>query len=67
MVADGSGTYDVTGVTQTAVIGGGPEGFVYVPLGSALFANQSMLVSEYGNGSVAAYQIDANGDPIVSS
>ena len=61
--ADGSGTYDLTGATQVATLGGGPEGFAYVPLGSPLFGSQSMLVSEYSAGNVAAYTIDANGNP----
>jgi hypothetical protein len=53
-------------VTQTATLTGSPEGFVYVPLGSSLFGD-SLLVSEYGAGNVATYDVDANGDPIVSS
>ncbi|GJQ29036.1 MAG: hypothetical protein HBSAPP03_09200 [Phycisphaerae bacterium] len=64
---DGFGTFDVLSVTQTATIVGGPEGFVYVPLGSPLFAGECMLVSEYSAGNVAAYDVDANGDPIVGS
>ena len=61
--ADGSGTYNLTGATQVATLGGGPEGFAYVPLGSPLFGSQSMLVTEYSAGNVAAYTIDANGNP----
>lgn len=64
---DGLGTFDILSVTQTATLGGGPEGFTYVPLGSPLFAGPSMLVSEYSAGNVAAYDVDANGDPIVST
>lgn len=64
---DGSGTWDITSVTQTAQLPGGPEGFVYVPLGSPLFDVPSMLVSEYSAGNVAVYDVDANGDPIVDS
>lgn len=64
--ADGSGTYDITSVTQTATLQGGPEGFVYVPLGSSLFGD-AMLVSEYSAGVVSTYDVDANGDPIVAS
>ncbi|CAG1003983.1 hypothetical protein PHYC_03106 [Phycisphaerales bacterium] len=64
---DGSGTFDVLSATQTATLGGGPEGFVYVPPGSPLFTGPSMLVSEYSAGSVAVYDVDPNGDPIVSS
>lgn len=64
---DGSGTYDLTSASLTATIVGGPEGFVYVPQGSTQFANQSMLVSEWGAGEVASYEIDGQGNPIVAS
>lgn len=64
---DGLGTYNVTGVAQTATLAGGPEGFAYVPLTSPLFAGQNMIVSEYSAGNVATYQVDANGDPIIAS
>lgn len=63
---DGLGTFDVTGVTQTATLQGGPEGIAYVPLGSTLFGD-SMLVSEYSAGLVSTYDVDANGDPILAS
>ncbi|MCO5297041.1 MAG: PEP-CTERM sorting domain-containing protein [Fimbriimonadaceae bacterium] len=64
---DGSGTFDLVGVSQTATLGGGPEGFAYVPIGSALFGTPSMIVSEYSAGNVATYEVDANGDPIVGT
>jgi len=63
---DGSGTYDILSATQTATLVGGPEGYVYVPMGSPLFGD-SMLVSEYSAGFVSAYDVDANGDPIEAS
>lgn len=73
---DGMGTYDLVGVTQIdlngaapgmGVLSGGPEGFAYVSAGNPGFANNSMLVAEFSAGSVAAYDVDANGDPILSS
>jgi hypothetical protein len=64
---DGSGTYNLTAATLTATVVGGPEGFVYVPQGSSQFANQSMLVSEWGTGEIASYEIDGQGNPIVAS
>jgi len=64
---DGSGTYNLNGVTQVSILSGGPEGFVYVPLGSTLFANPSMIVSEYSAGSIATYEVDGNGNPIIVS
>jgi hypothetical protein len=65
--ADGLGTYDITSTTLGTSPGRGPEGMVYVPTGSPLFTSPSMLLSEYGTGTVGAYQTDANNDPIVAS
>jgi hypothetical protein len=67
LAADGSGTYNLTGASLQVTLPGGPEGFVYVPLGSPLFPSQSMLVSEYSDDSVATYTIDANGNPVLAS
>jgi hypothetical protein len=64
---DGSGTFDLTSATQMATLPGGPEGFIYVPIGSPLFPGQNLLISEFSAGNVAAYQVDANGDPIVAT
>jgi hypothetical protein len=67
---DGVGTFDITSVTAVpgSTLPGGPEGFTYVPLGSPIFGNSpTMIVSEYGAGMVAVYDMDANGDPIVAS
>lgn len=66
---DGNGTYDVVTVTQvpSSNLPGGPEGFTYVPPGSALFPNPSMLVSEYAAGVVSAFELNATGDPIIAS
>ncbi len=67
-LADGLGTYDITGATLETTIAGGPEGFVYVPPGSPQFADYGwMLVAEFGADQVAAYQVDANGDPILAT
>jgi hypothetical protein len=68
LTPDVSGTYNVGGCgATTATPGVGPEGMFYVPLGSADFASPSMLMSEYNTGEVGAYQVDANGLPIVGS
>lgn len=64
LTPDGVGTYDVTDAIQRATPGGGPEGIVYVQDGNPGFAVDSVLISEYGPGTVGAYEIDANGDPI---
>ena len=65
---DGAGTYDIDSATYETSIIGGPEGFIYVPPGSPLFADyNSMLVSEYSAGQVATYELDADGDPVPAS
>ena len=69
VVADGAGTYDLANVREIvdSRLEGGPEGFVYVPPGSPQFSGPSLLVSEYGVDEVAAYQVDANGDPRIAT
>lgn len=70
LAPDGSGTFDVTGVTlettlgQIGVGGPGPEGFIYVPNGSPLFPSPTLLMSEYYTGFVGAYDVDADGNPL---
>lgn len=67
VVADGSGTYDLVAPTLVASGMSGPEGIVYISAGNPGFVPDSVLISEYSAGEVGAYQIDANGDPIVST
>ncbi|MFT3878836.1 MAG: PEP-CTERM sorting domain-containing protein [Gemmatales bacterium] len=69
LTPDGSGTYNLSNIVQTATIGGGPEGMIYVPPGSPIFnpLNQYALITRYSNGRVSAYQLDANGDPIAAT
>ncbi len=67
LTPDGFGTYNLSAATQTTVPGGGPEGFVYVPLGSALFPNPSMLLAQYSSGKVVACELDADGNPVVAT
>lgn len=67
LTPDGGGTFDITEVIQTASPGGGPEGIIYVPLGSPLFPAPSMLISEYSLGRVSAYLNDGDGNPVVGS
>ncbi|MFO0909723.1 MAG: hypothetical protein U0794_15480 [Isosphaeraceae bacterium] len=67
LTPDGSGTYDVGTGTLQATTGSGPEGLAYIPAGSPLFSNPSMLISEYSGNRVSAYTLDANGAPIPGS
>lgn len=60
----GDGTFNLTSASSATQISGGPEGIVYVPAGSPFFPNDSVLISEYANAMIGAYEIDANGDPI---
>ena len=66
---DGSGTYNLVGVTAVpgSTLSGGIVGFVYVNAGSRQFSGPSMLVSEYSADNVAAYSVDGNGNPIPST
>lgn len=65
---DGTGTYNIDSATQQTTIPGGPEGFIYVPPGSPLFASfDSMLVSEYSANQVTTYTLDAAGNPELAS
>jgi len=75
--ADGSGTYDITSVTQVDLdlttpgvidtLPGGPEGFVYITAGNPGFVANAMLVSEFSAGNVVAYDLDADGNPLVAT
>lgn len=67
LAPDGAGTYDITAAVLETTLAGGPEGFIYVPIGSNLFPNPSMLVSEYSAGQVGAYETDTQGNPIVGT
>ena len=65
---DGGGTFDLGALTSGAGnIPGGPEGFVYITGGNAQFSANSMLISQYGAGTVSAYEVDALGLPILST
>lgn len=63
----GDGTYDIVSATLGPVLPGGPEGIAYVPTGSPLFPNASVLISEFSAGVVSVYEVDAAGDPILAS
>ncbi len=67
---DGSGTFTLApapGSMEITLAGGLPEGIAWVPLGSALFTNPSILISEFGGGRISTYELDANGDPNLST
>ena len=73
---DGSGTFDVTSVTQHDLdlatsgiqnVPGGPEGFVYIAAGNPGFAVNSLLISEFSAGTVGAYTSDVSSNPLVTT
>lgn len=66
---DGSGTYNLTADSPAVAIsiGGGPEGLVFIEAGNPGFAVDSVLVCEWGAGRVVSYELNSNGDPIVST
>lgn len=68
LVPDGNGTFDLVNPTSIGSITGGPEGLLYPPPGSPLLADYSKLfVSEYRGAGIAVYDIDSNGDPILTT
>lgn len=68
LIADGAtGLFNLGPATLTAQPNRGPEGIVYVTGANAGFTSNSLLLSEYSSGTIGAYTIDANGNPIVSS
>jgi hypothetical protein len=76
LVADGGGTFNLSGLARVDLdpvavgvqnVAGGPEGFVYIAGGNAGFAANGMLISEYSAGTVGAYAVDAQGNPLVAS
>ncbi|MBC8143370.1 MAG: hypothetical protein H7Y38_18235 [Armatimonadetes bacterium] len=69
LVEDGLGTYNITNISASllSLPGTGPEGIIYVPVGSPGFTNPSVLISEYDSGRVSAYDVDANGIPIAAT
>ncbi len=69
LAPDGTGTFDLA--TLTAIPAsrapGGPEGILYVPTTSPLFATPSVLILAWTRGTVDAYEVDANGDPVIAT
>ena len=69
LTPDGFDTFDIDTLSNipASTLPGGPEGFIYVPMGSPEFSNPSILVSEWSAGNIAAYEIDGNSDPIIAT
>jgi hypothetical protein len=64
---DGSGTFDLNSATHEVTLPGGPEGFVYISPVNPGFLVDSLLVSDWSENRISAYEIDSNGNPIVGT
>ena len=64
---DGNGTFDILSATLETTIPGGPEGFVHIGADNPGFPVEGLLVSEWSAGNLAAYDADADGDPVLAS
>lgn len=67
LTPDGNGTFAPGTGAFNEQLTGGPEGIAYVAAGCAGFIRNSLLVAEYGTGTIAAYDIDADANPIAST
>ncbi len=63
LTPDGNGTFAPGPAGPGIAVQGGPEGMVYMPLNAPLIGGK-LLLAEWSPGNIAAYDIDANGDPI---
>lgn len=62
------GTFDIQPPTKSVVlVGSSPEGVVYIAKGNPQFTAPSVLVSDFDNGLIAAYEVDDNGDPVLAT
>ena len=66
-VPDGNGTFEVISAFSRATFADEPEGIVFVPPGSPVFAPNSVLITEWAAGKMVTAPLDANGDPIVAN
>jgi hypothetical protein len=59
--------YTISNPVQKTTLAGGPGGFAYVPQGSPGFPKQSLIVAEWSVDTVGVYEVDDQGDPVVST
>lgn len=68
LTPDANGTYDLVAANGPVAVQGGPEGILYVPPGSSLIPNyQYLLLTEYQAGTIAIYQVDVDGNPLLAT
>lgn len=58
--------YSITELSKTVDIPNGPGGFAYIPIGSPLFPEQRIIMTEWDSDpqAVSSFAVDATGDPI---
>lgn len=58
--------YTITALSKTVDVPNGPGGFAYIPVGSPLFPEQRIIMTEWTSApqAVSSYAVDAAGDPI---
>jgi hypothetical protein len=64
---NGDGSYSFGACTDTVALPSVPEGIQYIAAGTPGFSANSILVSFYSQGLIEAYQVDANGMPILAT
>ncbi|MGA7934703.1 MAG: choice-of-anchor A family protein, partial [Kovacikia sp.] len=65
---DGKGTFNIVPYSTSYVqLSGGVDSITYIKAGNPGFAKDSLLVAEYDTSTIAAYDLDAAGNPIVST
>jgi hypothetical protein len=63
LTPDGNGTYALGTASAPVTLAGGVEGIVYAPAGAPLIGGR-LLACEWSPGNIAAYQVDAIGNPL---
>jgi hypothetical protein len=67
IIPDEAGTYDIAEPSKSIQLSGGLDSFNYIKAENPGFSRDSLLLLEYDAGKIAAYAIDANGDPIAAT
>jgi hypothetical protein len=61
---DGSGLFDIVGVEPETTIPGGPENFVHIGPVNPGFDVESLLVADWSENRISAYESDGDGNPV---
>ncbi|MGA7933448.1 MAG: hypothetical protein WCA35_07865, partial [Kovacikia sp.] len=65
---DGSGTFNIAKPSSYVSLSGGVDSITYIKGGNPGFTKDTLLVAEYDNSTIAAYDLDpVTGDPIIST